>query len=195
MKKTISLIMTIILTVSCCQNEIINSYKIPEDKNYLIPFDNDTMLNYISQQDAYFQASAYQKELLIILEPTGPDSCESEAFDLLKSSIFINTFELKFEFILSRGFEDNQLTLTIKRFIKDGNDEFEQDFQLVNCDEQNYFSDELFSNIEINGLIYNDILIFKSCYLSDINQLIYSPKNGIEYIDFKDGRYLKLDLE
>jgi hypothetical protein len=194
MKKTISYLIIIILTISCCQNEIIASYEISDDKKYLIPFELDSNLTYISQQNATFNAIANKKHLEIVKETPGPESCDYWAFDLLKSSIFIDTFEMKFEFILSRRFEDNQLTIIIKRFIKDGGYEYEQDFQIVNCDEQKYFSDELFTDIEINGFEFNDILIFESCYLSDIKQIIYSPKNGIEYIDFKDGRYLKLDL-
>lgn len=190
MNKTLFCIIIIFSILGCCRDQIVSSYKIAENQKYLIPFEQDSTLSYISQQVISFSANAKQKKLEIVEERTGPDSCSLWAFDVLKSSIFINMFELKFEFILSRGFGDDELILSMKRLFQNGT---YQDYQIENSNGRNYFSDALFTDIEINGFLFNKVLIFKTPLMSSINQIIYSPENGIEYVDFDDGRYLKLD--
>jgi len=189
MKKPLFYLIIIFSIMGCCRDQVVSNYKIPEDEKYLIPFQQDTVLNYISQQDISFSGNASQKRIEILEERPGPDSCDLWEFEVLKSSVFINIFELKFEFILSRSFGDDELFLSMKRIFRGGG---HQDYQLINANERNFFSEDLFTDIEINGFTYNNVLIFKTSLLSEINQVVYSVENGIEYIDFEDGRYLKL---
>ncbi len=192
-KKPIYYLCFCLIVISCCKKEKIDSLKIPEDKAYLIPFKENKTLTYISEQNAFFQANAKQKNIEVIEEFINPDDCGYWTFERLKSSIFINTFEFNFEFVLATNSIENELTLTVKLLLKDDTNQYnEQDFQLVNCDKDNYFNNDLFTDIEINGFVFKKVLIFKSCYQSFINQIIYSPQNGIEYIDFVSGRFLKL---
>lgn len=190
MKKNIFYLIIVFSMIGCCKDQIVSSYKIPEEQKYLIPFEEDVLLTYISEQDFSFSADAKQKNLEIYEERTGPDSCDLWAFDVLKSSIFINMYELRLEFKLSRGFGDEELILTMRRLFQNGT---YQDYQIENSNGRNYFSDDLFTDIEINGYHFNKVLIFKTPLMSSINQIIYSPENGIEYIEFVEGRYLKLD--
>lgn len=190
MNKSIFCLIIILSMLGCCRDQIVSSYKIPEDQKYLIPFEQDAILSYTSQQDISFSASAKQKKIEVVEERTGPDSCNLWAFEVLKSSIFIHKFELKFEFILSKGFGDDDLILSMKRLFEDGS---YQDYHIENSNGQNQFSEDLFTEIEINGFVFDNVLILKTSYLSSINQIIYSSENGIEYIEFDDGRYLKLD--
>ena len=189
--KNITYLLIILFSITgCCRDQIVASYKLSENDKNLIPFEQDSTLSYISQQDISFSAKAQQRKLEIIEERIGADSCDLWAIDELKSSIFINTFELEFEFMLSRGFQEDQLILSMKRLFKNGT---HQDYQIVNSEGSNFFNPDLFTNIEINGFHFNDVLIFNTQLTSSINRVIYSPENGIEYIDFDDGRYLKLD--
>jgi len=192
MKKSVFCLLIIFSIMGCCRDQIVSTYKIPVDQQYLIPFEQDAGLTYISQQNIAFSANAKQKKIEILEERSGPDSCNLWVFDVLKSSIFINIFELKFEFILSGGFNDDELILSMKRLFKSGS---HQDYRIVNANGQNHFSEDLFTEIEINGFTFNNVLIFKTSLLSEINQVIYSAENGIEYIDFDDGRYLKLNRQ
>ena len=189
MKRLFFYFVLIFTATSCCQNEVVSSFEIAEDKKYLIPFEQDSTLTYISQQDVSFSGQATQKKLNIIEDRPGPDSCDLLAFDELKSSVYINTFEIHFEFILSQGLRKEDLTLTLKRIWEDG---MTQPFILGDCGGETNLSEELFTDVEINGFLYEDVLIFTSCYMSGIDRIIYSPENGIEFIEFSDGRYLKL---
>ena len=177
------------LISGCCVNKKETAFKIPEEKKQLVPFSQDTSLRYISQQNEYFRASAKQRRTSIIKDKPGPDSCDTWAFDVVSSSVFIYIFELNFEIQLSRGFVEDELRLSILQTWSDGN---KQEFQIGNCEELTFVSADLFKDVEINGFSFNNVLVFKSCYSSSIDQLIYSAENGIEYVQFSDNRYLKL---
>ncbi|SLJ99793.1 hypothetical protein [Salegentibacter salarius] len=98
--KNITYLLIILFSITgCCRDQIVASYKLSENDKNLIPFEQDSTLSYISQQDISFSAKAQQRKLEIIEERIGADSCDLWAIDVFKSSIFINTFELEFEFI------------------------------------------------------------------------------------------------
>ena len=189
MKKIITSFLLICSFVSCCEDEIITSYDIPEDAKDVVPFHRDITLTYLSQQDIEFTAVAESKELSIHTERPGPESCDLIASQTLSSTVFIDIFEYGFEFILQKDYHD-QLLFSVKRFWKDGG---YQNFQIQNCEEITSFTKDRFTDIEINGYSYDNVLILESCELpGDINRIIYSPERGVEYIDFTDGRFLVL---
>ena len=54
--------------------------------------------------------------------------------------------------------------------------------------------EERFINTSLYGFDYNNVLVFKNCETnSKINQIIYSKEKGIEFIEFDDNSWIKLN--
>lgn len=189
MKKIIPSLFLILSFISCCQDEIIAVYKIPENAKSRIPLNQNSSLTYVSEQNISYSASAKQKAMSVKTERNGQHSCDLTGYEILKSSIFINKFEFGFEFILEKNLTDD-LLFYVKRYYDQGGQIYTTD-----CDQLNYDPDAPFTDIEINGFSFTNILILKSCDTNGyIKQIIFSPENGIEYIDFESGRFLKLTI-
>lgn len=188
MKKIIISFILLCCLVSCCQDEIVTSYEISEDTKDIIPFNQDRTLIYVSQQDITFTASAKQKKLEINTERLGAESCDLIANEILTSSVFISTFEFGFKFILEKDWFD-RLNFHVERYWKDGGSQIFK----TDCDQSSFYNADSFTDIVINGYSFSNVLIVDNCQAdSGIDRIIFSPENGIEYVDFNDGRFLKL---
>lgn len=76
MKNTTYLFIILFSITGCCRDQIVASYKLSENDKNLIPFEQDSTLSYISQQDISFSAKAQQRKLEVFEERIGPDSCD-----------------------------------------------------------------------------------------------------------------------
>ncbi|MBZ9629711.1 hypothetical protein LB465_02885 [Salegentibacter sp. LM13S] len=156
MKKLIFSLLLVLSFISCCQDEIINTYTIPENAKNRIPFDQNSTLNYVNEQDASFSASAIQKRIIVNTERNGQHSCDLTGFEVLKSSVFINTFDFGFEFILEIN-QNEDLLFKVKRYWENGG----YQIYTTECGQPNYDPEGPFTDIEINGYSFSNILILK----------------------------------
>ena len=55
--------------------------------------------------------------------------------------------------------------------------------------------EERFTDISIGEFNFQNIVVFQDCQgYSPITQIIYSIENGVEFIEFSNGKWLKLNL-
>ncbi|MGJ8666763.1 MAG: hypothetical protein ACSHW7_10380 [Patiriisocius sp.] len=58
------------------------------------------------------------------------------------------------------------------------------------------FDSEIFTtDYEYNGFLFENVYVFNACIVDDahgVEQIVYTPEKGIEFIKFENGGYLKL---
>lgn len=181
----------ILLLLGCnCKDEVIvSSYRLNEFEKTLISYSVSDQLSFVSNEDDAISFSVVRKESEIEKQRHGPESCNFTEFeyefcyiasvykglvvklDLMSSSI--NTFDI----VVSSQSSNN-------------NGVFKLD-----CD--TYYTEtieEKLTDITINQFEFQNVLVFQDCSEStEIERIIYSADNGLEFVEFIDGNWLKFN--
>ncbi|WP_289040500.1 hypothetical protein [uncultured Zobellia sp.] len=173
----------------CCKDEIVESKELNEFEKSLIPYNSFQELNFIDEQGNTVIANSQPKESIFDKRRAGPESCR-----LFEYEREINSLNFQSQNILIKIELNNEsLTdffLTVIREHALPNEKFD-----LACDE--LFSltiQERLTNLTVNQFDFENILVFQNCSESaEIVKIIYSPTNGIEFIEFDNGTWLKLD--
>lgn len=179
MKKMI-LLFSIMIFYSCvCNNEEIGTRMIDIDnKEYLkntfekIPFvdqDGNTLI-------ADFEIVNYYT----VREDEGPESCEYVTYEYGKRKFIIGKYEGEFNIDYSNFY------LSIHNYVA-SNYLFLEENTIEKID-------ALTENIELAGFSFNNVIVFYNRDkkdIWDIEKLIYSKENGVEFILFRNGNWYK----
>lgn len=186
--KSFSLLFILIFSVGCCRDEVIAEHMLTEEEKSLIPYEESHTLTYRDSYGSDFSAFVGEKETIIITERTGPESCNSITFESLESKFYLQVFDYDFRIIVQESFFETT-TFEIKWYMEEL--DVYKTFSL-NCAGDSVLDENLFKDISLNEFHFQDVLVLKPCLQSHINKIVYSAENGIEYIEFNDGRFVKL---
>ena len=192
MKKLLIFLITIISITSCCKDEVIGTFRLSEAQKSLNPYDGNEQLTFINQSGDLFEATTINSGSTVDTYRRGAESCELvETEELLSSLIFqshsITSIELRIfaDIFTSFSLSTNSPT-----------ESFNQGFDLV-CDEgiKDLIIEDSFQDIEINQIEFQNVWVFQSCSESNqIQRILFSKENGIEFIEFLDSsNWLKLN--
>lgn len=183
----LSFILFLIIS-GCCKDEIVESYRLNEFEKSLIPYTSYQELTFIDDEGNTFIANSQPKESLIDTGRAGPESCRLTEYE--KETTILN-FQSKGLFI--------KLELTADYFthfsleITSNNSANNGLFDLACEGLFNLSIQERVTDTSINQFDFQNVLIFQNCSEStEIKRIIYSTINGIEFIEFNNGKWLKL---
>lgn len=191
--RILSCIRTLILLFilhGCCEDEIVRSYRLNTFEKSLIPFHSSQKLTFIDEEGNIFFAHRGPKKVLIDTERSGPESCQLTEYEKETASIAFQSNDGRE--VLSIWLE---LTSYGTSFSLSGvkNSSSIEQFEL-GCDAVNLSIEERFTDVSMDQFDFKNVLIFQNCATSsEIERIIYSRVNGIEFIAFKNGKWLKLD--
>ena len=190
MKKILFLIAVTLLFYGCgCEDEIVESYKLNEFEKSLIPYESYQELSFIDDEGNTFIANSQPKENIIDTNRAGPESCRLTEYE--EETNFLN-FQSKNILIKLELTADNftYFSLGITSENSDNNGLFD-----LACEELfNLSIQERLTDISINQFEFQNVLVFQNCSEStEIERIVYSNINGIEFIEFNNGKWLKLN--
>ena len=166
------------ITGCTCNNEELSKIMIDNnDKEYLK--DNSENISFVNQNEnniiAKFEAVNYYTEQ----EEVGRDACEYNTYEygkrIFKMGNYSGNISINYNSSLSIQINDdiNHNTLVLK-----------------NQQEKRF--DTLLNDLDLSGFTFNNVLLLeKTTEDGNINKIIYSKTNGIEFILFEDGTWYK----
>ncbi len=171
---------------SCCESELTNSYSLTDSQKSLIPITKYNELQYLDNHGFYYIATTQPREIVGYTRSPGAESCKYSTHERMWT--YLN--------FLSKGF--------VVRIELDAS--YDTNFELYKLNEGAPFGDlfdlsctwdsipleERMKDTTIMGINFKNVFVFKDCSNgSSINQILYSPENGIEFIEYKNGDFLK----
>lgn len=188
----ITLILFLIIS-GCCKDEIVQSNKLNEFEKSLIPYISYQELTFIDNEGNTFIANSQPKEIIIDTDREGPESCRLTEYE--EETNFLNfpskDILLKLELRANYG---TYFSLTVASESDNNNNNNNGRFDLACEGLFNLSIEERLTDLSINQFDFQNILVFQNCSEStEIEQIIYSTINGIEFIEFSDGKWLKLN--
>lgn len=131
-------------------------------------------------------ANIQKKERKIETKRPGPESCELTEYELEKGFLVFQNITFTVEFELTANFQTS-FVLTTRSEDFGTNELFDLRCVALSIPEQ-------LTDLSINQFDFQNVLIFQNCNDSiDVERIVYSPLKGVEYIEFTNGDYWKLN--
>lgn len=170
---------------SCEDSGSTASYKLTADEISLIPFTEFEKLSYFDQDGNILLGNTQPKIIENLTSGQEDESCQYIEYQEISTFLAFQPIDIavrvwitkydKANFLLTHYYPDSQETLRLQT---DGVD--------------SVISDNI-TDLTILGFDFENILVFKSLNKeSDTKQILYSIENGIEFIEYRNGSYLKL---
>ena len=185
----LTFILLMIGLTGCCNEELIDSYLLPEFEKSLIPFNDYQDLIYINETGQNIKASTQPKIINLERDYRGPESCEYWEYETISN--FINFTESGFLIRLGVG-TFNDLTAFGLEYVIPNSDNSENEYfdELINP------TNEQVVDINLYGFEFKNVYVFKNNFLNEnskIELILYSSEGkGVELISYIDGKFLKL---
>lgn len=184
----VTLILFLIIS-GCCKDKIVESNRLNEFEKSLIPYISYQELTFIDDEENTFIANSQTKEIIIDTDRAGPESCRLTEYE--KETNFLNfpSKDILLKLELTANY-DTYFSLTITSESTNNNGRFD-----LACEGLfNLSIEERLTDLSIYQFNFQKILIFQNCSEStDIERIIHSTINGIEFIEFNDGKWFKLN--
>jgi len=157
-----------------------------EFEKSLIPYKSYQEFNFIDEEGNTFIATSQPQENIVKVRHINPHGCDQEEVETITSALNFDSKDLVIDIILEANFIAN---MTLQR------DSNRLSPFILTCDfDYNKQIQEHLQNITIHGFEFQNVLIFEHCSKnSQINRIIYSTTNGIEFIEFNYGKWFKLN--
>ena len=184
----LSLILYLVLS-GCCKDEIVESESLDEFEKSLIPYTSFQDLNFIDDQGTTIIAASQPKESMFDTRRAGPESCRLFEYEREINSLNFQSLDILIRIELNNeSFTDFFLIVIREQSLP--NEKFD-----LACEELfNLNIQERLKSLTVREFNFQNVLVFQNCSESaEIVQIIYSPTNGIEFIEFNNGAWLKLD--
>ena len=191
LKKIILLVFFGTLLISCCEDEIVASYRLNESERNLIPFTEYSRLNYKNQNGEKLIGLTQPKENKIAVVDSGPETCDLREYESMNNFIAFENRDFVFEIVLNKA-NDDLLFFEINESILDSVNS--QKKFLLDCERASIYKEEYIVNVSLMGFNFENVFIFKDCNnASEIKQIVYSKERGIEFIEYDNENYLRLN--
>jgi hypothetical protein len=186
MKKLLALGILLIITSCGCQDDGTDNFLLSEFENGIIPFQSTTSVLFIDENNDQFMGSYSEKQSEIIDLDIGDDeSCSSTNIETQFIVLSIPDKSLNLEITLGKV-RGNRTTFTIENI--------PEILSVENCSGLIENIEGKLTDVNIQGFEFNMIYDFNACEISDeIKRIIYSRNNGIEFIEFNNDSYLRLN--
>ena len=183
----ITLILFFIIS-GCCNDEIVESFRLNEFEKSLIPYDSYNELTFIDNDGNTFIANSQAKESIIDTSRPGPESCQLTEYEYETNFLDFQSKDILIKLELSSLY-DTSFSLSLTSDNSDNNGVF-----YLSCEGLfNLSIEERLTDISINQFDFQNVLIFQNCSEStEIERIVYSNINGIEFIEYNNGKWLKL---
>lgn len=182
------IVVFLLIFSGCCKDEIVKIYRLNNFEKSLIPYNSYQELSFIDDEGNMIIANAQPKESIIETRRPGPESCQLTEYEKEKSSLNFPFNDIVIRLDLESG-SSTHFTLIASSENTFNNGNFE-----IACEGLFNFSiQERLTDVSINEFDFQNVLIFQDCREStEILQIVYSSINGVEFIEFKDGKWFKL---
>jgi hypothetical protein len=186
MKKLLALSFVFLFCVNCSDDDDTEVYRLNTFEKTVIPFDNNTQVQYVNQDMEIFMANYTPKESGM-LEMTGGEYSASGEF--VSNEINFTDLELN---LFNRVYKQGDLTNFFITNLEQVGSSFPNACFLSVSENL----EVALTDITIQGFEYNSVFSFEICDYIEANDnpvksIIYSAERGIEFIEFLDGTYLR----
>lgn len=175
------------LMSSCgCPDDQTNTFLLNEFENRIIPFQTITTLSFTDENLNEFDGS-YSEKLTEIkdIDSGNDEECYATNIETQFIVLTIPDKNLRLEISLRKSRND-RTTFSIENI--------PGLFVIEECSTLVENIQEKLIDVDIRNFSYASVFEFKACDdNSDINRILYSLENGIEFIEFDDDTYLRLN--
>ena len=191
MKNFVSLFVVVLTISSCCKDEVVGTHRLSDNQKSIISYDGSEELTFIDQNGDLHNALTTRDDATIDTYRRGTESCDLVETEELLSSLIFQTSDISL--IELRLFAD--IFTSFNLFAKASTSESRKGFNLVCEDIEEVLIEENFQDVVIGQFEFQNVLVFQSCLEnSQIQQIIFSKENGVEFIEFSDpDKWLKLN--
>ena len=178
----------LLIVSGCCEDEIVESYRFNEFEKNLIPYTSFEELRFIDNEGNTFVNNSQPKDHVVDVDRAGPESCQLTEYEQETNFLYFQSQDILFKFELTTHYETN-FTLTSTSESTENNGRFE----LACAGLFGSSIEERLTDLSIDQFDFQNVLVFQDCSEStEIERIVYSPVKGVEYLEFRDGRWLKL---
>jgi len=188
--KIISVVILVFSLTACCEPELIASYLLTDYEKSLITTTDYHDLIYLESSGQRFLATTQPRERVINTQSERGEKCGYTEHERIWT--FINFERKGFSIKVEIDLADGQNFWLYKY----ANDSASRDAEFnLNCGGNPIPFEYQITDISISGFNFRNVFVFEDCSKkSDMTRIIYSAKNGIEFIEFKNGDYYKLNV-
>jgi len=163
------------------------SYIFTSFERNIIPYSGAENYTFVDENGESITAVSTPVKLITDTERPGPESCELSQYQELKSRLRFES--LNFDIAI----EINSIYQTHMQLFDQRYGEY--DIRRLHL-EREYgefpFLEESLRNLSIAGFDFENVLVFNDNNdHSELHRIIYSPQNGIEFIEYDNGSYLR----
>lgn len=183
MKRYIA-ILTLFLIFSCgCKDDSYESYKLNSFESNIISKKTEEEVTFVNQSNETFKGVISAKSITNPNRYASDDeSCAVLLEETHTNSITLTKTQDKFRISIAKNKSKTEFTISINRV----------DFSLNQCKQNLDTIPEPTDTYSSNGFTFKNIFIFDECGSgSKVSKIIYSVANGVEFIKYKNGEYLK----
>lgn len=186
--KRLSLMFFVLLFIGCCKDQIVNSFLLADFEKEIIPYSGGENYTYVNRNGESITAVSTPVERKIDTERPGPESCDLSQYQVLKSRLRFQPlqFDIAIEITSLYG------TRMQLRDIRYGEYDFRR-FYLEREFGEFPSIEESLTDISIADFFFENVLVFRDYEgSSEFHRILFSPQNGIVFIEYDNGSYLKI---
>jgi hypothetical protein len=185
-KKSIVYTIGLLTLIGCCKPENLYESELTEYEKSLIPYESYSSIDFVDNLGNPISARTQLKELKLNAHQN-EEECDYETFEYLSLIVRINYNDLILDINIG-SFKDN-VSLNIQTITPHPR----ASYSLTCFGDHSRPIENKLTDVSIFGFEYQDVFVFEDCNQgSEISRIIYSPKRGIELIEFESGAYIKL---
>ena len=177
----------LILLTSCgCPDDAENNFTLNEFENGIIPFETTTEVDFEDENSVQFVGTYSDKQTEIKDIDSGNDE-ECFATNIETQFIVLTIPDKSINLEISLGkTRGNRTTFTIENM--------PELFVIDECLGIVENVEEKLTDVSVQNFTFNSIFDFNPCSEnSEIERILYSRNNGVEFIEFSNGSYLRLN--
>lgn len=175
------LLVLLIQLLQGCTCKEISDLSLTEYQQTLIPYQSADVLIFEDQNKQSIQAQVTAK-IRDDFSYVESESCDPAIAERELASLRIPAIDRSFEIRVNARIPTFEIA-------------FENSVYWPSCPYDEVLEENL-TDVTVDGYVYQDVFQFAFCAFidSEIEFILYSPTNGVEFIKFEDGTYLRLLL-
>jgi hypothetical protein len=152
----------------------------------IISYSGGENYTFVNENGESINAVSTPVERITDTERPGPESCNLSEYHVLKSRLHFDTLNFAIGIEISSLYGTQIQLLDLKY----GEYAFKRFY--LDRDNGEFLSiEEYLTNISILGFVFENVLVFRDYENnSEFHRIIFSPQNGIEFIEYDNGSYL-----
>ncbi|MBZ9632180.1 hypothetical protein LB465_15465 [Salegentibacter sp. LM13S] len=180
------LIILVTLLTGCCKEEVLGEDPLSDYEKELIPYNGYDEIEYLNEDGQIILAQSTPTKIESDRWKPGPESCSFTEYERSYSHLFFSSEDFTLKLEINKSY-DGEFTIEIGRgesYI------FSQGCRIF-LDQP---IEERITNISLAGDDFTNVLVFENCSAdSKISKILYSSEKGIEYLEFSNGSFYKIN--